>query len=301
VTQPNVKPLEVFNAEVIQAPLRGLFMNMDRAIERKLKEAIANRQHEAERHFSLILIMLRITINSYEGMCFILTTEERDPKRKDRFALLLPPANRQIFDLLFSLIYMKDDFPARSLEYELSGYRQLREMYDTLFARYGTLPKWQAYFDDLRDLVQTMEKYLAITPAQKANPENIKRWVGPAKLKGKPSKSKPFLEFLDDWLYREISAQAHLNAAGLAEIAGFVLASLATEEMRERIEKRTILQYIFRQFTRTLICVLAITSEIDSFCQLNHRTALAQLWVLLGGYADEAMEVYKERYQAMLA
>jgi len=27
-----------------------------------------------------------------------------------------------------------------------------------------------------------------------------------------------------------ISAQAHLNAAGLAEIAGFVLASLATEE-----------------------------------------------------------------------
>ena len=49
-----------------------------------------------------------------------------------------------------------------------------------------------------------------------------------------------------------------------------------------------------------MITVLAIASEIDSYCQLNNREVLVRLWVILGGYAEEAEDVYKQRYQAML-
>jgi hypothetical protein len=46
---------------------------------------------------------------------------------------------------------------------------------------------------------------------------------------------------------------------------------------------------------------LAIASEIENFCQLKNRDTLSHLWVLLGGYTEEADDVYKLRYQAMLA
>jgi hypothetical protein len=59
-------------------------------------------------------------------------------------------------------------------------------------------------------------------------------------------------------------------------------------------------QFTFKHFSRTLILVLAILSEIDSFCHLNNREALVRVWGLLNGYSEEADDVYKERYQKML-
>src|SRR5207248_7727621 len=74
---------------------------------------------------------------------------------------------------------MLDDFPARSMAYELSGYRQAREEYDKFHARYGRHPKGQAHFLTLREWLPTIEKYLAITTEQKANPTLIPRWYAP--------------------------------------------------------------------------------------------------------------------------
>src|ERR1700730_15153466 len=155
-------PLEEFNVEIVQVPLRRLLTNMDRELERRLKTGDQSHDRQAEHSLSLLLIMLRFTSNSYEAICFLLSTTDDNPKVKSQFALVVPPANRQLLDLLFTLVYMKDDFPARSLAYELSGYRQLREE---------------------------------------------------------------------------------------SEIGLFVLSSLAPEEMREAIEKRTIRQYAARHFS----------------------------------------------------
>src|SRR6266481_5930728 len=145
-------PLKVFDAPVVQTPLRGLLINMDRDLERRLERAKQSPDREQERRLSLLMMMMRFTGNSYDAVSFLLTTEGDDPKRKSRFALVVPPINRQILDLLFSLVFMLDDFPERSLAYELSGYRQIREEYDKFHRRYGTNPKWQQYFSDLRDL-----------------------------------------------------------------------------------------------------------------------------------------------------
>ena len=43
-----------------------------------------------------------------------------------------------------------------------------------------------------------------------------------------------------------------------------------------------------------------LPTEVDTFCQLNNRETLSRLWVILGGYAEEADNIYKLRYQAML-
>lgn len=295
-----LSPLELFDARIVQAPLQGLLRNMDSELVRLFKQAMTSHDSEAERRLSLLLIMLRFTKNAYEAASFLCSDADDTPKRKKEFALILPPTYRQLLDLLFTIVFMLDDFPSRSIAYELSGYRQAREVYDSFYKRFGTEPKRQTHFADLREFQETLEKYLSITPEQKADPTLIPRWYAPYRLMRTATKSQPFLEFLEKWLYGETSAQAHLNAAGLFAVGGFLISEFAPEDERQIIAERNFEKYKFRHFSRTLITVLAIASEIDNFCQLKNRDTLSHLWVLLGGYADEADDVYKLRYQAML-
>jgi hypothetical protein len=218
MTRKKQKPLPEFDARIVQAPLQGVFRNMESELGRQFKQAMNGRDSEAERRLSLLLMMLRATRNSYEAVSFLASTVDENPKRKKEFILLLPPANRQILDLLFTLVFMMDDFPSRSMDYELSSYRQAREEYAKYYARYGKHPKWKQSLRDLRDRRRMMEKYLPITPKQKRNPASINYWRGPYKLMQQPTKSQPYLEFLEKWLYGETCAQAHLNAAGLLSI-----------------------------------------------------------------------------------
>lgn len=272
--QQNVSPLEEFDAQIVQAPLQGLLRNLDSELVRGIKQATPSPNREAERRLSLFLLMLRFTKNSYEALSFLCSTMGETPKRKREFVLILPPANRQLLDLLFTLVFIVDDFPTRSLQYERSGYRQAREEYDKFYARFGTHPKWQTHFLTLQGWLLDMEKYLSITPEQKANPAIIPYWRAPYRLMKTPSPSKAFMEFLEKWLYGETSAQAHLNAAGLLSVGLFLLSDFAPESDRQMIEERNLQRYTFRHFVRTLITVLAIATEIDTFCTLGNKERL---------------------------
>jgi hypothetical protein len=294
-------PLPIFDAQIVQVPLRGLLLNMDRDLERIFERDKRSTDRFAERKSSLFLIMMRLTINAYQAICFLISTEGDSPRRKRKFALVVPPINRQLMDLLFTLVYMLDDFPARSLAYELSAYRQVREEYDQFHTRYAGDRKRKEYFANLLQLRETLESYLPITPEQKRNPKLIEYWYTPNRLANMPTKSRPFMRFLDKWLYGDTSALAHLNAAGLFSNGAIALSDLAPdEEMRALIDSRFIDQYTYRHFPRTLITVLAIATEIDTFCQLNNREQVSRIWGLLSGYVEEAKDVYKKRYEAML-
>jgi len=113
MTEQKLAPLEVFDARIVQTPLQGLLRNMDSELARLLKQAMTSRNQEAERRVSLFLIMLRFTKNSYEAASFLCSDSDDAPKRKREFALILPPTNRQLLDLLFTLVFMLDEFPAR--------------------------------------------------------------------------------------------------------------------------------------------------------------------------------------------
>jgi hypothetical protein len=302
MTVQKASPQDVLDARIVQAPLQGLLRNIDSELVRRVKLAVASRDSETERKVSLFLTMMRLTKNCYEAASFICSDSDDSPKRKREFVLILPPTNRHLLDLLFTLVFMLDDFPTRSLAYELSGYRQAREEFDKFYERYGTStdPKWQERFLTSREWLQKMETYLSVTPEQKANPALIKYWRAPYKLMKMAKQSKPFMEYLEKWLYGETSAQAHLNAAGLFSIGAFLISELAPEFEREEVSNSNFEKFKFRHFVRTLVTVLGITSEVDTFLQLHNREALSRLWVLLGGYSEEADNIYKLRYQDML-
>jgi hypothetical protein len=139
---------------------------MDSELARLLKQAMTSHNSEAERRLSLFLIMLRFTKTSYEAASFLCSDSDDAPKRKREFVLILPPTNRQLLDLLFTLVFMLDEFPVRSMAYELSGYRQAREEYDKFQARYGTHPKWQTHLLTLGMATNNREVLLDYTTAE---------------------------------------------------------------------------------------------------------------------------------------
>lgn len=300
MSKANLQPLAEFNAEVVQKPLNGLLTNVSREIERSLKGAIEAQDRVKERHFSLLLMMIRLAISSYESVCHLVVSAQDDPKLLMRRATAVVPINRQMMDSLFSLIYMLDDFPARSLEYEISGYRQLRETRDRYIARYSSEARMQEYLANLNNLCDLTERYLPITTGQRADPSKIPRWPPPSRLIKRKTASRTFLGFLHAWLYDDTSAQSHVNAAGLAQVGAFMLTGVGPEHMQRLIEQRAIRQYTFLHFSRTLIIVLAVATEIDAFQSFENREAIKRLWTLLSGWVEEAKDVYQRRYAAML-
>jgi len=80
VTMRNLQPLKSFNAEVVQKPLSGLLTNLNREVEKSLKQAIEVRDLDAERGWSLLFMILRLATSSYESVCFLLVSAQDDPQ-----------------------------------------------------------------------------------------------------------------------------------------------------------------------------------------------------------------------------
>jgi hypothetical protein len=299
MVRPKLKPLTKFEAKVVQKPLNGLLFNIDRELEKKLRQSQRERDIDGERVTSLFLMMLRFTVNSYETVRFLNTKDDGSHLRKDRFALAVPPINRQILDLLFTLVYMLDDFEPRSGAYELSGYRNQREELAKFQKRFGDDAVWADWLRSRKSLCSTLEEYLRISPEQKREPQKIKRWPTPSRIIQKATPSKAFLEFLHTWLYDDTSAQAHLTAGGLFSVGMFVVSDLLPEPQRQLVEDRVILQYQFVNVSRTFAIVLAIASEINCFFNLGHGEAVRRIWTLLGGYSEESKDLYERRYKGL--
>ena len=225
----------------------GVLLNIDRDLQRLMKEASKNGNSELVRELTLAMIMNRIASNVYAAICF-LTVKEDDSRRRKNFVLVTPPLNRQIMDLLFSLVYIRDDFSERALRYERASYRALKEEYLLHRDRYEGFVDWKPFLADMKRALQEMARTLKITHAEKLKLERIPRWLGPSKLSKKISASSAFLKWMIKWVYDDTSAEAHLTGVGLFSLAPFVLAELADPQMKQMVENRTYFQYHARHF-----------------------------------------------------
>jgi hypothetical protein len=299
MTQKEIKPLQRFHFPIVQEPLTGLLRNMDSDLKRRVEEAGRANNAEAVRNLTLLLIMLRFAMNSYHAVCFLLADVE-DPKRLPGFVLVVPPINRQLMDLWFTLVYMMDDFDRRGLAFEQCGWRETLEQVSKTREKYGTDPEWQGWFEDMRDLTATMEKQIPLTQEQKADPTKVDYWGTPHKLASRAGNSQAFLQFLEQLMYHDASSQSHLKPGGLLIAGSFLLKDMAPEDIRKQLENRTIHQYKFEQFCRTVVALLGIVSEIEIHCKLNNREQAAKVWAILAGYNADAKDVYELRYRQQL-
>jgi hypothetical protein len=293
-------PLVSFDVSLVQKRLDGLLINVDRDLHRKIRAAGTARNGDLVRQLTLMVTMVRIASNAYAGLCYLIV-DQGAPHWRKNFALLLAPVNRQLMDILFSIVYMRDDFAPRTLMYERAAFRAFKEEYQLYQSAFRGHPEWRPFFVDQKMLLRLMAKSLRITLAEKRKLELIPRWKQPFKLSRQNTKSQPFLKWMVKWLYNDTSAEAHISGAGLFFISPFLLADLAEDQIRHAIESRALLQYHARHLSRTFMTVLAIATEIDAQFKLNNHTDAAYIWRVLIDNSPEAKEMYQERYKAMLA
>lgn len=133
-----LKPLRKFDYALVAERMDGLLINVDRDLQRLGNQAASANAPERERRISLLNVIVRFAGNSYEAVRYVAGDTPEDHRRRPNYVLVIPAINRQLLDLLFTLVYMLDDFDVRSLQYQRAGWRELEEeyrMFKTHFAK----------------------------------------------------------------------------------------------------------------------------------------------------------------------
>lgn len=300
VSKPKIhvtKPLRPFDYKLVEARMDGLLFNVDRHLQRLMAQQ--SRNPSANRCLSLLNVLLRFTRNSYNAVRFLTAEIPADHNRKPNYTLVVPPINRQLLDLLFSLVYMLDDFEKRSLQYQRAGWREALEEYQQFQSRFSGDPEWAPHLRNLKSNLAMMVAEFGITPEQQRTPKTVPYWKHPFQLAQEKTHSRPFLQYLDKWLYGDTSAQAHLSFGGLVRIGIFLIADVVGGQPQQFVEDRIIHQYRFIHISRTAIVTLAIASEIDTYYKLGYKQDILYLWRIFGDYVEEAKEMFGHRYEKL--
>ena len=219
------------------------------------------------------------------------------------FGLAVEPLARSLADLIFTLVFMREDLPSRARWYHRGGWRELKEDFDRHSAVYGKLKEWQDYLHEWGKALESWRQPWGVSETEAAAPKEMKvdYWPTPGQMlkpqhKDKLSvKSRDFLTFLNDWVYRGLSASTHVSAAGIMRRYRYLL--LKRDEGRDEFLTK------FKSdgfFTATTLMV-AICTEVNSICDFDRHDKLAYLWGVLVDYWPEAKDLFERRYSELVA
>lgn len=253
---------------------------------------------------------LRIAINTYNTIFFIIADEEYYGRRKI-YALALPPLVRTLFEQLIAFIFLIQDIPTYIPWLFKTGHTEHIIQLRHVQKYHGMKPEWTDYIDNLKAQISREENSGYLTQQEMQNPyDNIGRWPTPGRMHKKLKKDKTspqdtldYIEYINDWLYRELSAQTHLNVSGLTmkgvhfsiEDAKVVFGDTWEEERNRRLE-----EYRQKQVWLAIIIMMAIVSEIEGHFHFGRNQKARELWTYLNQYSDIALDFWETRYAALL-
>jgi hypothetical protein len=297
-----IKPMKRFDYGLVSAKLEGLLFNVDRDLQRKTNEFATQQDWTATRQVVSLNAAMRFTKNSYDAVRYLAADTPEDHKRKPTYILVTPTINRQLLDLLFTLVYMFDDYPNRALEYEKAGWRESVEEYNRLHARFGKDPDqdWIDFFAGRKMGMDSMADYVGITAPQRSDLTLVPRWGTPTQLMRKKTASKAFLEWLYEWFYQDTSRNAHLSSSGLFSVTPFVLAEIVGGYEKEIVESHIIETFRFTQLSRLALIVLSIMSEVSTHFALGNYDSIAYLWQIFTDRVAEGKDLYEQRYKLLI-
>ena len=306
MTQASVQ-LQSVDYSALAAPIDGLLFNLDRDLQRQIAKLHKLGDRVKARSVEMPLMFLRYARIAYNSVRFLMADTPPDPARKPIYAIIVPNVNRQLIDILSTLVFMLDDLEPRLKLYERSGYRGMREQYDLYNNAHGNDPIWQPHLKSLAAAIVKTAQDFNISAADQKDPTQIRYWPTPNQMNKKiKTKSQDFLRYLITWLWGDTSEQAHFACNGMFTLAPFIYGDLLDEKDQEHINETLIHQYRYQHFSRTVILLLAISTEIDNYFVLNNKPQLLSIWMTLikgveiPGVDSEAKEMYDLRYKKLL-
>jgi hypothetical protein len=272
--EPSPPPLRRFDFNLVKERVQGAGMNIDRDLARRLKLMESVGDVDGATRIVSVHTAVRFAINAYNAAIYLIRDEPPETARKATFTLVLPPINRQLLDLLFSLIYIFDDYMPRMRDFQRSGWREAKEHYDKHRERFHSDPEWKNFFRQTRRFLNGLAKEWQISSAEEKKPQLIRRWYTPSSLKDERTSSRPFMRYLYKWVYEDISEQAHMSGSGLHISTTYLFGDMLSEDKKQLLEERHIKQYHFIHVSRILLTLLAILTEVNFHFGLGNGSQL---------------------------
>jgi len=292
---PECPALQILPFSVIRDPLDRLLLAMINHLDRDCPKGIA--QIPGAQPFFLVAI--ETTKNCYEAIRWLTADIPKDQSPPLDLCLATPPLVRMLADLLFTVVFLGEDLPKRVAWYHKSGWRELKEECDRYHEEYGACAEWQDWLKSYAAGVEVAQQKWGISREEAQNLKLVKWWPTPGKMlkakSGLSEKRRVFLQYVYDWVYKNLSASAHLSAAAIVRNAGFLL--LPREERREGILRKLKSDSVFTAIT----LVVAICTEVNALGYFERDEPIEYLWGVLTGYSGEAQGLYQRRYGALLS
>lgn len=238
-----------------------------------------------------------ITENTYHTVRILCADPHPHPSVKPEFVVSVPPLARTVLDSLFTVVFLFEDLPVRIKWYLKSGWRELYEEHQRYRQSYGSDPMWSDWLTKRAAFIDQMKADWGITPNEQTNPSIIPWWPNPGQMTRDKRTSQTrtdYLTYLNDWFYRELSADSHLSWPGLARRSMHFL-----NEDREQRD-RDLDKFRSDCFTVTIALTLAVLSEIQIELGYDLADRLKYIWGVLKPGFLMVKELYKYRYERVL-
>jgi hypothetical protein len=283
---------------VILNPLDSLLAAIENKIEREWPAQFRGVLGARE----LVLVTLKTANITYRSIRFLCAEKSSDPFRRLEYGISIPPLNRTILDNLFTLIFIFEDLPSRTRWYFRADWREARLELERYQAEFGNIAVWQEWLGRLGAYSKAGEILFQISPAEIANPKMLLRWPNPGRMvnygvspKSTLPPARPFLKYLHDWFYADMSQQAHLGGGGLAKRAGALLHNPNDPE-----RDKSMFRARRAGVAQTVVLILALATEIEVYFDFGLRDRLRYIWGLASPLMAIAKELYDKRYAKVL-
>jgi hypothetical protein len=250
-------------------------------------------------HAMLFTFALKTAYWTYAASKYLVADKPQDATRRQEFAASVPPLTRTILDLLFNVVFVLDDYPARLCWYFDSGRREVETKITRYKKSYSGDPRWTRWltnFERSKDIfVQHCDAVCGRTRAPNS-------WFPhPGKMLGQKLFKNPslydFLTYLDEWVYGDLSSSSHGHWSGLVQRMGQVLRIERSDNDDLRIANKYRSDVLLQQMT----LLLCLVTEIIVAADFDNKAKAAYLWQLLSALSDEAKDLYNLRYQVLLS
>jgi hypothetical protein len=271
----------------VKVPLNNLMLSFINKIEREFPYADIGGAKLIFRRLAYI------AQNTHNSIVFLCAELPKDPFRKIEYSLSAMPLLRILLEEIFTLVFISEDFPNKIQWYNQGGWREMKEEYDRLSSRYGKEQNWVEWLENYKN------KYIEPTRNLYGIPEDptpqLKYWPIPSrmiKIIDNPELKK-FLQYLDDWFYKQSSQVAHLSLNGLIRMGEGLIPDHG--DIREPILKHIRSVCMFQNIT----LLLAVLTEMEYILKFGLKERLLLPWKMVELW-PEAKELYDKRYQGIL-
>jgi hypothetical protein len=284
--------------KLVERPLDMLLAALANKIEREWP-----RQPRIKGARELFLITTKISEVTYRSVRWICADKPRDPFRRVEYSISVPPLNRTILDSIFTVVFLLEDLMNRCDWYFKAGWRDEKLEYPRHLSEYGSLTEWQYWLTRFAAHCDAGIVELGISAREVAEPKLIDPWPNPGRMVrygingATLPPSRQYLQYLNDWFYRDLSTQSHLGALGLMKRGGFLLNYDPHDPQTEaRLQK-----FKHNQIGVTLTLVLALASEIEAYFNFGLAERARYVWAILLDAIPLSKELYEKRYSTLLA